>query len=214
MALEWLGQALMRTRAEGEQRSTDSGPQRRIRARRRGGAPCEVRTVWQLAIPVWQLVLRSAVIYVVLLVGLRIFGKREVGQFTLFDLVLVLLVANAVQPAITGPDTSLAGGLVIVLTLFGLNAIVALLRLRSPMLRRLTEGEATVIARDGHWIDAALRREELEPEDCMMALREHGFADVADVALAVLETDGTISVVPRDQDVRKGRRRVRTRRLP
>ncbi len=169
--------------------------------------------MWHMAIPVWQLILRSAVIYVLLLLGLRLFGKREVGQFTLFDLVLVLLVANAVQPAITGPDTSLAGGLVIVMTLFGLNAIVALIRLRSPVLRRLTEGQATVIARDGDWIDAALRKEGLEPEDCMMALREHGFATVDDVALAVLETDGTISVVPREQGVRKGRRRVRTRRL-
>ncbi len=169
--------------------------------------------MWQLAIPVWQLVLRSAVIYVLLLLGLRLFGKREVGQFTLFDLVLVLLVANAVQPAITGPDTSLTGGFVITLTLFGLNAIVAVLRFRSPMMRRLTEGRATVIARDGEWIDAALRHEGLEPEDCLMALREHGFASVDDVALAVLETDGTISVVPRDQDVRRGRRRVRSRRL-
>ncbi len=170
--------------------------------------------MWQLALPVWQLVVRSAVIYIVLLLGLRLFGKREVGQFTLFDLVLVLLVANAVQPAITGPDTSLAGGLVIVVTLFGLNALVALLRVRSPMMRRLTEGQATVIARDGHWIDSALRREGLEREDCLMALREHGFATVDGVALAVLETDGTISVVPGDQNVRRGKRRVRTRRMP
>ena len=170
--------------------------------------------MWQLAVPVWQLVLRSAVIYVALLLGLRLFGKREVGQFTLFDLVLVLLVANAVQPAITGPDSSLAGGLVIVVTLFGMNMIVAALRGRSPLLRRLTEGEATVIARDGAWIASALRKEGLEEEECMMALREHGFATVDDVALAVLETDGTISIVPREQGLRRGRRRVRSRRLP
>lgn len=169
--------------------------------------------MWQLAVPVWQLVLRSAAIYAVLLIGLRLFGKREVGQFTLFDLVLVLLVANAVQPAITGPDSSLTGGLVIVVTLFGLNAAVALLRGHSPLVRRLTEGRATVIARDGQWDRGALRHEGLELEDCMMALREHGFASVDDVALAVLETDGTISVVPRDQDVRRGRRRVRSRRF-
>ncbi len=169
--------------------------------------------MWHLAVPIWQLALRSTLIYVLLLLGLRLFGKREVGQFTLFDLVLVLLVANAVQPAITGPDTSLAGGLVIVATLFGLNAIVALARQRSPFLRHLAEGQATVIAREGDWIDAALRREGLEPEECMMALREHGFSTVEEVALAVLETDGTISVVPREQGVRKGRRRVRTRRL-
>lgn len=67
-----------------------------------------------LAIPVWQIIVRSVVIYVVLLLGLRVFGKREVGQSTVFDLVLVLLVANAVQPAMTGPDSSLTGGSVII----------------------------------------------------------------------------------------------------
>ena len=120
--------------------------------------------MWQLAVPALQLVARSAVIYIVLLIGLRAFGKREVGQFTLFDLVLVLLVANAVQPAITGPDTSLTGGIVIMATLFGLNRLVAFARTKSPFLHRLTEGQATVIARDGAWIDSALRREGLGVE--------------------------------------------------
>lgn len=169
--------------------------------------------MWHLAVPALQLVARSVVIYVVLLVGLRLFGKREVGQFTLFDLVLVLLVANAVQPAITGPDTSLTGGLVITATLFVVNFLVARLRAVSPWFRRLTEGEPTIIVRDGQFLVDAMRREGLNRDECMMALREHGFADVAEVGLAVLETDGTISVVPREGGVRKGQRRVRTRRI-
>jgi uncharacterized membrane protein YcaP (DUF421 family) len=169
--------------------------------------------MWQLAVPAIQLVIRSAVIYGALLLALRLFGKREVGQFTLFDLVLVLLVANAVQPAITGPDSSLTGGLVIIVTLFALNRVVAYMRPRSPFLRRLTEGQATIVARDGQWLDDALKREGLDLEDCMMALREHGFGDVSEVELAVLETDGTISVVPRGSRVQKGRRHVRTRHV-
>jgi len=72
-------------------------------------------------VPPWELVIRAVVIYAALLGALRLFGKREVGQFTLYDLVLVLLVANAVQPAMTGPDSSLAGGLVIIATLILLN---------------------------------------------------------------------------------------------
>ena len=72
------------------------------------------------AVPAWELALRSSVIYLVLLVGLRLSGKREIGQFTLVDLVLVLLVANAVQPAMTGPDSSLTGGVIIVLVLLSL----------------------------------------------------------------------------------------------
>ncbi len=167
----------------------------------------------QLAIPAWQLVVRSVVIYLALLVGLRLFGKREVGQFTVFDLVLVLLVANAVQPAITGPDSSVAGGLVIVGTLFLFNWAIASVRGRSPLIRRLLEGRETIIARDGSWIPEALKRAGLEIEDCTMALREHGYSDVAEVALAVLETDGTISVVPINSPLVRGRRRVRSRRL-
>lgn len=164
--------------------------------------------MWHLSVPVFGLVIRSAAVYLALLVGLRAFGKREVGQFTLFDLVLVLLVANAVQPAITGPDTSLAGGLIIMATLFILNRTIALLRLHSPLLRHITEGRATLIAREGHWIEGALVREGLEADDCMMALREHGLATVSEVALAVLETDGTISVVPRGSTVHRSNRRV------
>jgi uncharacterized membrane protein YcaP (DUF421 family) len=169
--------------------------------------------MWRLAVPGLQLVLRSVVVYAALLLALRLFGKREVGQFTLFDLVLVLLVANAVQPAITGPDTSITGGLIIIATMFVINRMIAYLRPRSSFLRRWTDGDPTILARDGQWIMPALRREGLDLEDCQMALREHGFADVSEVGLAVLETDGTISVVPRSASLQKGRRRVRSRRL-
>lgn len=169
--------------------------------------------MWHLEVPALQLVARSAAIYLAMLLGLRLFGKREVGQFTLFDLVLVLLVANAVQPAITGPDNSVTGGLVIVVTLFLLNWAVASLRARSGWVRRLTEGQPTIVARDGQWLRDALRREGLADDECRMALREHGYADVSEVGLAVLETDGTISVVPRTAGVHRGTRRVRTRRI-
>ncbi len=169
--------------------------------------------MWQLAVPALQLVVRSIVIYVILLVGLRLFGKREVGQFTLFDLVLVLLVANAVQPAITGPDTSLTGGLIITMSLFMVNFVVVKLRGVSPWFRRITEGQPTIVIRDGQFIRSAMRREDLSEDECMMALREHGFAKVEEVSLAVLETDGTISVVPRQAEMQRGKRRVRTRRI-
>jgi uncharacterized membrane protein YcaP (DUF421 family) len=163
----------------------------------------------QLAIPVWDLVLRSIVIYLALLIGLRLFGKREVGQFTLFDLVMVLLVANAVQPAMTGPDSSLAGGLIIVVTLLVLNWTLGYLRLRSPIIRRALESNPTVIAQNGQWLPAALAREGVELEEAEASLREHGLDSVSDVKLAVLELDGTISVVPMSSDTYRSRRRVR-----
>lgn len=164
-------------------------------------------------VPAWELAFRTLVIYFVLFAGLRLLGKREVGQFTLFDLVAVLLVANAVQPAMTGPDTSLAGGLVIMAALLAGNALVAQLRLRTVVGRRLFEGHPSVLAQDGRWLDSTLRREGLDVDDCLMALREHGVENVQGVRLAVLETDGTISVVPMSERVNRGRRRVRGRRL-
>jgi uncharacterized membrane protein YcaP (DUF421 family) len=106
--------------------------------------------VLNFAVPPWELVLRSTVIYLVLLGALRLFGKRAVGQFTIYDLVLILLVANAVQPAMTGPDTSLAGGVLIIGVLVLLNLLVGRLD-RWGLFHRLLEPEPTVVVRDGQF---------------------------------------------------------------
>lgn len=166
------------------------------------------KDLWQLGIPFWDVILRTAVIYVALVTGLRLFGKREVGQFTLFDLVLVLLIANAVQPAMTGPDSSLVGGLVIIVTLLILNFIVGWLRGHSRPFRRLVQPQPTIIGRDGRWLPTALRREGIDEEEAIAAVREHGIDAVDGVKLAVLETDGTISVVPMDTPMARGKRKV------
>ena len=165
--------------------------------------------LFQLAIPAWELAARSVVIYLALLIGLRLFGKREVGQFTLFDLVMVLLVANAVQPAMTGPDSSLTGGLIIIAVLLALNWTLGYLRLRSPILRHALESHPTVIAQDGHWLPAALEREGVETEEAEASLREHGIESVADAKLVILEVDGSISVVPTSSLTLRSRRKVR-----
>jgi uncharacterized membrane protein YcaP (DUF421 family) len=167
--------------------------------------------MWELELPAWELAVRAAAIYLALLIVLRLFGKREVGQFTLMDLVLILLLANAVQPAITGPDTSLTGGLVIIATLILVNRLIALGRANVPFIERLLESPPTELARDGAWIPAALKREEVSVDDVTMAIREHGLDDVSDVKLAVLEADGTISVVPFDPAKAQQRRRRRAR---
>ena len=166
----------------------------------------------QLGVPWWELALRAVVIYLVFFVGLRIFGKREIGQFTVFDLVLVLLVANALQPAMTGPDTSLTGGLILIVTLLLINRLLALIRRRLPEFDSLINPEPTVIARNGKWVEKGFDKEDLSLEDAQMALREHGVEKVEDVRLAVLEEDGSISVVPRDQAGFHRRRRVRFKR--
>jgi uncharacterized membrane protein YcaP (DUF421 family) len=160
------------------------------------------------SVGVLELVGRSVMVYVALLVALRIFGKREVGQFTIYDLVFVLLVANALQPAMTGPDTSLVGGLVLIASLVIANAIVGRLD-QVPAIHRLFTPAPAVIIRDGSYKDDEMKREGVTEDEIEMAIREHGLTGAKDVKLAVLEADGTISVVPKDSVVQKPRHRVR-----
>ncbi|OLC01858.1 MAG: DUF421 domain-containing protein [Chloroflexi bacterium] len=160
------------------------------------------------SIPAWELVLRAALIYGALLVALRLFGKREVGQFTLFDLVFILLVANALQPAITGPDTSLGGGFILIVTLVALNFLVGKLD-NLPRFHRLFTPAPAVVVRDGKYLTDVMRREGVDQEEVEMAIREHGIADLKEVQLAVLEADGTISVLPTGTVMHRSRHRIR-----
>ncbi|TAJ19500.1 MAG: DUF421 domain-containing protein [Dehalococcoidia bacterium] len=131
---------------------------------------------------------------------------------TPFDLVVILLIANAVQNAMVGPDTSVPGGLVAAGVLILINYGVAGLRARIPWLRSAIEGHAVLLIHDGTFIEANLRSERVDREEVLMALREHGVGDPADVRMAVLETDGTISVVSRsDASPTRTKRSVRFR---
>jgi uncharacterized membrane protein YcaP (DUF421 family) len=160
-----------------------------------------------------EIVGRSIVVYVAVLAGLRLGGRRELGQLTPFDLVVILLVANAVQNAMVGSDTTLQGGLVSAATLLALNAGVARLRLRSVRVRQLVEGIPIVLVQHGELIAANLRRTGVTEEEVEAAVREHGaIGDISQVELAVLETDGSVSIVPTTADVQRSRRRLRHRR--
>jgi len=152
--------------------------------------------MFTLGTPVWDIVLRTIAVYLVIVVGLRLSGKREIGQMTVFDLVLLLLLANAVQNAMLGPDDSLFGGVIAAVVLLAINAAMARLRLRWPRLRRMVEGSPTLLVLRGKVIEEHLRREGLDQEILEAALREHGISDLEEVEMAVLEIDGSISVVP------------------
>jgi uncharacterized membrane protein YcaP (DUF421 family) len=165
-------------------------------------------SLFHLGVPWYELVVRSVGIYLVLLLGLRVFGKREVGQFTLFDLVFVLLVANAVQPAMTGPDASLFGGVIIVFSLLAANWIVGRLD-DIPAFHRLVTPPPTMLVKDGKALEWSLRREGITMDEVEMAMREHGLDSLSLVKEAVLESDGSISVVGKDEKTQKRRRRVR-----
>jgi uncharacterized membrane protein YcaP (DUF421 family) len=153
-------------------------------------------------------VIRAVVIYVALLIALRLFGKREVGQFTLYDLVFILLVANALQPAITGPDTSVVGGVVLIVALVGTNYAVGKLD-NMPRFHRLFTPAPAVIVKDGKYLDDVMKREGVDKEEVEMSMREHGIMDMKEVQLAVLEPDGTISIVPTTVAVTRTKHRIR-----
>ena len=140
-----------------------------------------------------QIVLRTGVIYLLVLIGVRLSGKREVGQMTPFDLTLLLLLSNSVQNAMTGPDTSLLGGVIAAGTLLILNYAVADLAGANRRFRKLIEGEPSLLVHDGKIIESHMAREHVSMDELHRALREHGINSSDQVALAVLEVDGSIS---------------------
>ena len=146
-----------------------------------------------------QIVLRTGVIYLLVLIGVRLSGKREVGQMTPFDLTLLLLLSNSVQNAMTGPDTSLLGGAVAAATLLILNYLVANVSGGSRHFRRLIEGEPSLLVHDGKPIEEHMAREHVSMDELHRALREHGINGCDQVALAVLEVDGSISCLKYDE---------------
>ena len=154
--------------------------------------------MWDLGVNPVELVARTTIIYVLFFGALRLSGKREIGQFTLFDLALVLLVANALQPAMTGADQSVLGGAIILATIFALNRLVSEARVRIPFVRRVLEFKPTTIGRDGKWIKAEFARQGIDLGDAEAALRQHGLERVEQMKLATLEEDGSISIVPAD----------------
>jgi len=147
----------------------------------------------------FEIVLRTGVIYLLVLIGVRLSGKREVGQMTPFDLTLLLLLSNSVQNAMTGPDTSLAGGAVAACTLLILNYLVADLSGTNRRFRRLIQGQPTLLIHDGKTIESHMAREHVSMDELHRALREHGISTPDQVALAVLEVDGSISCLKYDE---------------
>ena len=148
--------------------------------------------------------IRTSVIYLALLVGLRVTGKRQLGQMSTFDFVLLLIIANAVQNAMVGPDTSLAGGLVAAAVLLAWHQGIDRLRRSSRRLGRLLGGTADLLVYHGRVFHQHLERENLTVDELRQALREHGVASLDVVHMAVLEPDGAISVI-RSDEIEPGR---------
>jgi uncharacterized membrane protein YcaP (DUF421 family) len=154
-----------------------------------------------MSVPWWELIVRSAVVYTALIFILRVSGKRQVGQLAPFDLVLLLVLSNAVQNSMNGGDNSLVGGLISALTLITLNYGVGFATFKSKRLEAIIEGRPVMLIHNGHVLEDVLARTQLTHHELDAALRQGGYACIDDVQRAILENNGSITVIPRGHSV-------------
>jgi len=134
-------------------------------------------------------------VYLFIVIALRIFGKKELAQLSVVDLVFILLISNAVQNAMVGPDSSLGGGLVAATTLFLANYLFKYLQYKFPKFGRVVQGDATMLVYQGKILESHMQMVKISYDELMEAVREHGVKSIADVDLAIMEVDGSISVL-------------------
>jgi uncharacterized membrane protein YcaP (DUF421 family) len=158
--------------------------------------------------------LKCLIIYVFLIIGLRLLGKRELGQMNIYDLVLIIVLGNSVQNAMMNGDNSLVGGLIAATVLLILNKLFGLLMHRSTKFERAMAGQPVLIVSHGVAIESRMQREGITHEQLMQALREHGLTRESEAKIAVLEVDGSISIVPQDSEVMRTKRHFKAMRLP
>lgn len=145
-----------------------------------------------------DIIIRSVIVYVFIVAAIRLFGKKEIAQLSVVDLVFILLISNAVQNAMVGPSTSLWGGLVAAFALFAVNFVFKNLLFRSKKLTQIIEGRAVMLVYKGKIIQKNLDSSKISMDELEAAIREHGVEHINEVDLAVLEIDGNISVLSQD----------------
>jgi uncharacterized membrane protein YcaP (DUF421 family) len=150
--------------------------------------------MFDMQAPWWEFVVRASIVYITLLVMVRISGKRTVGQFTPFDLVVVMLLSEAVSGSISGQDESLPGGLIAAATLVALDALIAIGSARSRRFDSAVQGNPVLVGRDGVIYDDVLKRERVPRAEIEKALRDCD-CEIADMRMAILEADGNINIM-------------------
>lgn len=142
-----------------------------------------------------KIAMSSAAVYLFVIVAIRLFGKKEIAQLSIIDLVFILLISNSVQNAMVGSDSSLSGGLVAASTLFIINYLFKYVLYRFPKLEIFTEGQEIVLIYKGQLNTSNLSKVRITQHELFEVMREHGVAEIRDIDLAVLEMDGNISII-------------------
>lgn len=153
--------------------------------------------------PLLDVTLRSLAVYLFMIAGIRIFGKNQLSQLNAGDIVLLLLISNAVQNAMVGSDTSLQGGLVAAFVLFVVNFSLKKLFFKNPEIKSFLESDPVILIKDGIVDNIKMKEQEIGFDELEETVREHGVEKIESVKLAVLEVDGNISVISMDQENKK-----------
>lgn len=149
------------------------------------------------------IVLRSTAVYLFMVIAIRLTGRKELSQLNTSDVVLILLISNAVQNAMVGQDTSLWGGLVAAGALFILNLMLKKFVFRNKRLRELILQKPEILVHDGKMDPDAMRRLDISTDELLEAMREHGTDSFREVKLAMFEMDGSISIITDDGDLKR-----------
>ena len=147
-----------------------------------------------MSVPWWELVARGVVVYVFLIALLRLTGKRQIGKLSPFDLVLLLILSNAVQNSMSAGDNSLIGGLILATTLVAVNYLVGLITFKSKKLEAIIEGRPQVLIHNGKLYEEVMNEAKLTRQELDSTLRQSGYFEIKDIKLAILENNGTVTV--------------------
>ncbi len=152
------------------------------------------QTMWTMTVPWWELIVRSLIVYVFLLVLIRLTGKRQIGQLAPFDLILLLVLSNAVQNAMNGGDNSVQAGLISAVTLVALNYGIGCATFRSKRIEAIIEGRPQLLIHNGHLYKDVMEQQRLTQHELDAALRRQGVNDIGRVHMAMIENNGEITV--------------------
>lgn len=145
-----------------------------------------------------EIVIRAVVIYLFVILAIRLFGKKELAQLSVIDLVFILLISNSVQASMVGGDTTLWGGMIAATALFVVNYLLKLLLFKSKTMSEIVQGKPLMLIYRGEVIHAHLSQAKITMEELEAAVREHGVESVRNIDLAILEVDGNISVLSKN----------------
>jgi uncharacterized membrane protein YcaP (DUF421 family) len=155
--------------------------------------------LWHMSFSGWLFVLRAAVVYIVVLLLLRLGGKRQIAQMGVGEFVAILLISNAVQNSMNGGDNSVVGGVILAGTLIVLSVLVEYLTFRSKKLEHMIQGEPTLLIHKGQLLHRNMDKELLSKDELKVLLRRQGIHDFHEVETAVLESDGYLSITKKDE---------------